>query len=302
MAFMRTLRDMLSLLRGAWVFLLLVALAGCDSGEPGLDVGDEEEEVEDTTPPQVQIVTPEEGQVVSGEVNLSVLASDDFGVTRVELLVEGNVTGSAFEKPWGITWNTRGVNNGSRTITARAWDAAGNTADSDPVMVEVENLARVRFRNTARVPVELRSPFFRRILPGETLTYEDDGSSEVSYDARTDFAWGWIVTWDGELDLSSGRDREVRFDVPPTYSFFYLKNEGTSTFWSIEFTYGLAGTTHAQGPFGPGGPYPLGYHRVEGLGAIEGWALAEGTIRRWHPTVDFNFPNTVNQAITLTHP
>src|SRR5690606_5258564 len=83
---------------------------------------------------------------------------------------------------------------------------------------------------------------------------------------------------------------------------FYLKNEGTSTFWSIEFTYGLAGTTHAQGPFGPGGPYPLGYHRVEGLGAIEGWALAEGTIRRWHPTVDFNFPNTVNQAITLTHP
>jgi hypothetical protein len=93
----------------------------------------------DTTPPTVSITEPSPGATVSGAVPVKADASDDVGVTSVDFSIDGAPQGSDATSPYGFTWDTTGVSNGSRTLTAVARDAAGNTTTSEPVTVVVDN-------------------------------------------------------------------------------------------------------------------------------------------------------------------
>ena len=66
-------------------------------------------------------------------------ASDNVGVTRVELLVNQSPVGEVTQAPWAITWHTASLANGTYTLVARAHDAAGNSASSQAVSVTVAN-------------------------------------------------------------------------------------------------------------------------------------------------------------------
>lgn len=94
----------------------------------------------DVTPPVVAISAPAAGSVVEGTVTLTADASDDRGVTKVEYLVNGSVVGTDTAAPWSATWNTRSsTSNGTRSLTARAYDAAGYVTTSAVVSVTVNN-------------------------------------------------------------------------------------------------------------------------------------------------------------------
>jgi len=93
----------------------------------------------DTTPPTVSITEPSSGATVSGAVAVKADASDDIGVASVDFSVDGAPQGSDATAPYGFTWDTTAVSNGSRTLTAVARDAAGNTASSTSVTVVVDN-------------------------------------------------------------------------------------------------------------------------------------------------------------------
>lgn len=93
----------------------------------------------DTVPPAVTVSVPPS---VSGTVTLTATASDNVGVTRVDYLVDNNVVGSATASPYSVSWNSATVPNGSHTVTARAWDAAGNSGNSS-VTVTVSNTTTV---------------------------------------------------------------------------------------------------------------------------------------------------------------
>src|SRR4030067_629982 len=41
---------------------------------------------------------------------------------------------------YSVSWDTTGVPNGSHTLTAKAYDAAGNSGTSPPVSVTVDNV------------------------------------------------------------------------------------------------------------------------------------------------------------------
>jgi hypothetical protein len=66
-------------------------------------------------------------------------ASDDIGVASVDLSVDGAPQSSDPTSPYGFTWDTTTVLNGSHTLTAVARDQAGNTTSSAPVTVVVDN-------------------------------------------------------------------------------------------------------------------------------------------------------------------
>jgi hypothetical protein len=91
----------------------------------------------DTTRPTISLTNPTEGQSVSGTVVLRVNIQDNVGVTKVEFFIDGtrvdtDVTGDSMT----YTWDTTAVANGSHTLEARAYDAAGNSAtDSSSVRV-----------------------------------------------------------------------------------------------------------------------------------------------------------------------
>jgi subtilisin family serine protease len=80
----------------------------------------------DRTPPAVSISSPAAGATVSGNVLVTVAASDNLAVTKVELWAGSTLLGSRAEAPYYFTWNTTGF-SGAVTLTAKAFDAAGNT-------------------------------------------------------------------------------------------------------------------------------------------------------------------------------
>jgi subtilisin family serine protease len=93
----------------------------------------------DTTPPSTSITSPANGATVSNTVTVSANASDNVGVTRVELLVDGVLTGSDTSAPYQIAWNTTGASNTGHGLQTRAVDAAGNAGLSAVVNVTVSN-------------------------------------------------------------------------------------------------------------------------------------------------------------------
>ena len=85
----------------------------------------------DVTPPTVQITSPPNSAVVSGNsVEVYVTGSDDVGVTKVDLLVDGKYYATSNSSNPVFTWYIAKVGAGTHTLQAVAYDAAGNSARS----------------------------------------------------------------------------------------------------------------------------------------------------------------------------
>jgi subtilisin family serine protease len=93
----------------------------------------------DTTPPTTSITSPANGATVSGTINVTANASDNVGVTRVELYIDGVLRGTDTSSPYSIAWDTTTVSNGGHSLQTRAFDAAGNSGSSSTVNVTVSN-------------------------------------------------------------------------------------------------------------------------------------------------------------------
>jgi thermitase len=89
----------------------------------------------DTQAPVIRILSPAAGTFVSGNLNVTFSATDNVGVTRVQLLVNGNVVGTSSSAPFTIRWNTTKIARGSYTLQGRATDAKGNVGLSTTIMV-----------------------------------------------------------------------------------------------------------------------------------------------------------------------
>ncbi|MCK7500702.1 MAG: Ig-like domain-containing protein [Comamonadaceae bacterium] len=90
-------------------------------------------------PPVVDIVSPDEGQTVYGTVTVSVSASDDKGVARVELYGDGALLGTLAAAPYDFALDTTVFANGSRVLRAVAVDTIGTTSSAE-VTVVAENI------------------------------------------------------------------------------------------------------------------------------------------------------------------
>lgn len=93
----------------------------------------------DTTVPTVNITTPPNGATVTGTININASGSDNVGVTKTEIYIDNVLRASSTSSSVGYSWDTRTVPNGSHTIFAKAYDAAGNAGTSTVVTVNVSN-------------------------------------------------------------------------------------------------------------------------------------------------------------------
>jgi len=92
----------------------------------------------DTAAPAVSITSPAAGAVVKSLVPIDVAASDNVGVSRVELLVNGAALATDTTAPYGFSWDSTQIPDGNATLVAYAYDATGNYA-SHTVLVKVAN-------------------------------------------------------------------------------------------------------------------------------------------------------------------
>ena len=86
-------------------------------------------ETNDTQPPQVTIASPANGSKVSGKVRIHAEASDNIGVTKMEIYIDGS-TVFTMDNMTSINydWNTNSkkVTQGNHTIEVKAYDATNN--------------------------------------------------------------------------------------------------------------------------------------------------------------------------------
>jgi hypothetical protein len=93
----------------------------------------------DTTAPTVSITAPAAGATVSGTVAVNATASDNVGVSKVEFYADGALRSTATTSPYSWSWDTTAFANGSHSLVAKAYDAAGNIGTSSTVSVTVSN-------------------------------------------------------------------------------------------------------------------------------------------------------------------
>jgi len=90
----------------------------------------------DAVAPTTSISSPADGATVgTGTVTVTATASDNVGVTAVDLRVDGATVATDSSAPYTFSWNATAV--GSHTLRTVAVDAAGNSGQSAPVTVTV---------------------------------------------------------------------------------------------------------------------------------------------------------------------
>jgi chitinase len=93
----------------------------------------------DTVAPAVAIANPLANSRVGGSIAVSATASDNVSLRSVELYLDGALKGSFSAQPYSLTLDTRQLANGTHTLSARAYDAAGNIGESASVALNVFN-------------------------------------------------------------------------------------------------------------------------------------------------------------------
>lgn len=93
----------------------------------------------DTTNPTTAITSPANGATVSGTVTLSASASDNTGIARVEIWLDGSLVATGASSPLNFSWDSKVTTNRSHTLQAKAYDAAGNLGLSTPLAISVDN-------------------------------------------------------------------------------------------------------------------------------------------------------------------
>ena len=87
--------------------------------------------ISDTQPPTVYIRSPI--TVSRSSVQITAIASDDVSVTQVCIYVDGVLHYTGSVAPYTLNLNTKKISAGTHSVTAKAWDPAGNMGVSAPV-------------------------------------------------------------------------------------------------------------------------------------------------------------------------
>jgi hypothetical protein len=97
----------------------------------------------DQIDPTVYIINPQENSAISGAVRIKAVAMDDKEVTCVEFFINNirkGVDSIASNSVYEYVWNTTSESYGTKIITAKAYDQAGNIGESPSIAVTIESL------------------------------------------------------------------------------------------------------------------------------------------------------------------
>lgn len=139
----------------------------------------------DTQAPSVSISGLVSGSVIKGLTSINVSASDNVAVSRVELYAGASLVGSDTLAPYSFSLDTAVIADGNLTLTAKAYDAAGNGASSS-VTVSVRNTS-----DSIAPVISITNP-----LPGSVIktntTIQASASDNVAVASMTLFVDGAV--------------------------------------------------------------------------------------------------------------
>ncbi|HVE27504.1 MAG TPA: family 16 glycosylhydrolase, partial [Sporichthya sp.] len=65
-----------------------------------------------------------------GKVGIKGIATDNVGVTKVQLFIDNKLMATSSTSPLSYTWNARKASSGAHNVLVKAWDPAGNMGQS----------------------------------------------------------------------------------------------------------------------------------------------------------------------------
>ena len=131
----------------------------------------------DSQAPSVSITSPTGGSTVKGLASIQVSASDNVGVNRVDLKVNGSVVASDSASPYTFSWDSTTVADGTVSLVAVAYDAAGNQASSSTVSIKVANAPVVA--DTIAPTVSISNPVNGLVVSGNSTTVSVSASDNM---------------------------------------------------------------------------------------------------------------------------
>ena len=235
-------------------------------------------DVENPTPPTVNITTPTANATLSGTQAVTANANDTQGINSVQFKLNGSNLGPAITAaPYTYNWNTTTVADGSYTLTAVATNKAGLSTTSAAVAVTVKNQAAGGGGSGGDGPNIILNPSLETSTNGttpdnwlssnwgtntSTFSYLNSGhtgnhSVEVQTTSYTNGAANWYYN---DLPVTAGQtyqytdwyqsnvDTEVDAEVvmsDGTTSYYYLGAVPASTSWA-KFTTTFTAPTGAK--------------------------------------------------------
>ena len=121
----------------------------------------------DSQAPSVSITSPTGGSTVKGLASIQVSASDNVGVARVDLKVNGGIVATDNSSPFVFSWDSTSVADGTVSFVAVAYDAAGNQASSSSVSIKVANAPVVA--DTIAPTVSISNPVNGAVISGNSI-------------------------------------------------------------------------------------------------------------------------------------
>ena len=203
----------------------------------GINVGAAWSTSTDTTAPTA--TASESG--TTGTITLSATASDNVGVTKVEFYIDGALVGTDTTSPYSVTYNSANLTNGTHSLVAKAYDAAGNIGSSTAVSFTTSNTSTGttfnevesnNTRTTANVVGDTvnkivgymgtttDNDYFKiNIAPGRTATINMTGPTGVDYDLY--------------LYNSSGTQLKSSLGTTATETITYSNTSATATVFYV---------------------------------------------------------------------
>ena len=203
----------------------------------GINVGAAWSSSTDTTAPTA--TASESG--TTGTITLSATASDNVGVTKVEFYIDGALVGTDTTSPYSVSYNSANLTNGTHSLVAKAYDAAGNIGSSTAVSFTTSNTSTGttfnevesnNTRTTANVVGDTvnkivgymgtttDNDYFKiNIAPGRTATINMTGPTGVDYDLY--------------LYNSSGTQLKSSLGATATETITYSNTSATATVFYV---------------------------------------------------------------------
>lgn len=101
------------------------------SGMPSKTITAKEQDNGPGNPPEVSISNPQEGETVCGNITIQAVASDDFGIKKVEFYIDNALVETDTVLPYRYEWSTAGVTSGPHQIKVIAYDYIDQTAEDE---------------------------------------------------------------------------------------------------------------------------------------------------------------------------
>ncbi|MCB1770246.1 MAG: S8 family serine peptidase [Candidatus Competibacteraceae bacterium] len=152
----------------------------------------------DSQAPNVSITSPASSSTVTGVAAVDVSASDNVAVTRVTLFINGQQIAEDTTSPFGFSWDTTQVADGSATLVAYGYDAAGNQGLSSGVTVTVGNVPEPKVVDITPPTVSIQNAGTH----GKNMTFQINASDNVGVTLTSCFVNGQLLATSSTDSLS----------------------------------------------------------------------------------------------------